>query len=440
MIIDTRLITSIIFALISLQIHAESHFDAAYEAAYQSLTISTDSAFMHARRCVALAEKDRNRAQLAKSYWMLGYIYQVAGDPANAVRYYYGALTIYQKQKDPVAVVKLSENIGTIALEQGLYDMAIRAYTQRLHFAEKMDYQEQCEAWYDLGLAHRAAQDYLQSIKSFLEAWKITELNRSTANFDLISRIHNELGITYKRAALALREPAFLDSAARMYLIALDFAQTDMSTFHPTVNMGLIQSLKHRYDSALVWYQRALPTGLRIPSKHVLVPVYNNIGIAYYHTARLELADSLFRLSILCNMQATPADVVADHQMHIRPVNNQELATSYAYLDSLRTLLPADTYALLDRVRDMERQKYEVEAADLKKIIAVELQQIEKEVLADQKVSRQVSYAFVSGLVLFGGLLLLAMRKLIRLRKYRMRVMKETEKLARKFRSPMNCF
>lgn len=389
----------LVFAILSYPVLSnDNNFEYLNTLAKRHLTDSIELALHYSNASVEVAKKNKDVKQLASAYWMTGYIYDLKGDIANAAQFYYGALKAYKRIDATKQIVMLLENLGTLALNQGLPDIALRAYEDRLEEVRELDdYKQTIEAHIDLGIAYRQTSNYESSIANYLIAKKLTEINVSTENYDRISRIYNGLGMTFRQAADDYSECAYYDSAMIYYNRAIEFSEKPINEFHPTNNIGNLYLKQGEYDKAIYWLSRALSMAQSMNSELLHLTPLNNLGIIHYNMTEYKLADSLFRTSLEYNLKGYSVDQIITSRtiLHIDFNNLDELAVSYAYLDTLKTLVENDTYALFEKLHSQDYRQQLIKAQELRNVVAVQFEEIAREIREEKMIelARHVSIA-----------------------------------------------
>lgn len=383
----------------------DNEFEQKYFKAKETITANIDLALDLAMETKLIAETNRDLKQLGQVHWLMAYIYDLKGDIGNAGHFYYNAAEIFDELGETKKVTRIMESAGTLAMNEGFADIALTAYKKRLEYARDLDsYKEEAEAHFDIGLAYRSAGNFTSSVFSFLEAQKLMELNMSTKNFDLMSMIYNELGLSYKRTAIAYDDQQYFDSARTCYLKALEFAETNLNRFHPANNLGNIYLTQGDLTTAREWFMKSIAYATDIDSRRVLIPTYNNLGKVHFAKGEFELADSLFGESLSLNLKEyTIRQIIDDKTIHRLDFhNNDELATSYTYLDSIQLKKP-DTRILVERLQNEENKRQILEAIAFRNTLKVELAQKDREVKRNERNATIRQYSIIALIIVVCG-------------------------------------
>jgi len=411
-------------------------FEQAYAKAYQYQTDSIKLSITFALQAEQFALIEKNKENLGKAYWMLGYLYDIQGDIANAVNYYYGAAKIYDLQEKPNEAQQLIENIGSVAFENGLYDMAARAFTKRLDHSKKTKNNKTIsDAHFDLGITYKKLREYDKAVSHLLTSARTLSPTATLADTSAFSKIYNELGIVNKMIAVDLNDPSFLDSSSFYYKKALHFDQSPRGQFYPTHNLGSIQLTMGNLDAAENYFLQALAISSKIQSEQIIIPTINNLGIIYFRRGQMDKADSLFMLAVTLNQKEYgPLQIIKDKKMEVEINNMEELLVSYAYLDSLATLGTMHEYAFATKMMKFSVAKNTLEAEELKNTIKVELAQIDKEIQREERMARIKNWIFFVLIFLFSSAIILYLyQRLQRFQRIKRNVLEEIQAIEQKF-------
>lgn len=237
-----------------------------YADAYNrtSRALKADSIDQALSYCQVAVEKSTNASELGQSYWMMGYLYDLLDDAANAQNYYVASADAYLYDGNTKNAVMLLQNAGTIALNADAYKVAIEYYRSRLKHAEEInDTYHIAVGNYELGLA-------------FLKDRQLDSANTYQ---------NNVIDLTDDKDSLAAK--AYLD-------------------------LGIIQFHLKNYDSARFLYNKTLS---KYSSKVLEYKVAQNIANSYLEEADYQNAETSLRESL------AKGRVLGTNRSIIKPIN-----------------------------------------------------------------------------------------------------------------------
>jgi tetratricopeptide (TPR) repeat protein len=401
-----RIFTAILF-LSSLSsfstISNDIDFDEAYDSARNTINEEIDRSLLIMELVEDIATDNKDELQLAKCYWMYGYIYQCKSDTRNAKRYYNGAYKIYEKEGEYLNMARMLENLGTLSYSNGLYKSALRLFEKRLVLVEeKLDkYEELVDAYFDLGLVLREMHEYELSAKSFMSSLKILTIKGGSRDFDWLSRVNNELGLTIKKYAMFAGKPDILDSAKNCFSMAIEWAELSVNKFHPTNNIGNVYYVTNDLLLSEEWMNKAYKIGVELNSDRLLIPLLNNLGKVHFEKGNYVLADSLFKKSLAFNlMDYSVDDIMHDEKLDLNFNMLNEVVVSMYYLDSLSEKIGVRTIdnSIIARIKREDIDRRMLEQQNLRETNAEELRIMEAEQEAFEKQQILIRYLFVGGL------------------------------------------
>ena len=380
-------------------------FDVLYSKAMSKLSKNPKTTITILLEAEKKAFSESNKENLAQCYWALGYTYQVMSQVANSKKYYLGALRVYESLGDQSSQLLMLENIGTLALDNGLAKSANRYYQKRLSIALKSENSLWiCEAYIDLGLATKE-MNLPDSASTYFESASNTALQVRN-NEDLLSRIYNQIGITKKTLALINDEPNLIDSAEVYFRKSLKLAKKSVNKFHASNNIGSIQIHRKNYNDAINWFNSAYKIGEALNSNRLLITVINNLGIIYYKLEKLAAADSLFNKAITLSMYKDETrDIMRDIDLILSFDDVKQGILSLQYLDSINQILPFSQLksAALARINSEAFERQIIVSQERANMLASELALIEDDFIPEQiKTKPNIQYWIIIAMSIAG--------------------------------------
>lgn len=348
-------------------IQSQKNFEEKIEEVKLFMHTNHAKAIKHAKEASEIA---KNKNDLGRAYWMLGYLHERNGEPAKAASHYFAAANIYETSKDHEKVAKLYENIGTIALNNRYPEMALKSYAKGFEAVNKIDnYQLKASIHLDMALAYNMYHQFGDADAELMKALSIVRRQGKIAtDADLYAKIYNELGVVNKSIAEKHQMPELYDSAIRYYQLSIDFSESQLTRYRPVNNIGNVHLNKGEYDKAMDYFTQAYVLGTDLKSYNLIAPIVNNMAIVHFKKGKFSIADSLFRRSIALSLNEKQLDeVIHDKKLALAINNLDDLKLSYSYLDSLHGHIPPkENKSLLDKIHELHLTQNQIERVELK--------------------------------------------------------------------------
>lgn len=410
-------------------------FDQVYSLSKEASTRAIPDALFLAQVAEQIAINSKNRANLAKVYWLTGWIYDLKGDLANAVNYYYGSAQIYETLKEYENVIKLYENAGTVALDNGIYEMALRAYKRRMEFSLKtMRSESLSKAHFDLGLVYKHMKEYSKSMRSFEESLQFIHAEGAISDSAMVSNIYNELGIVTGMTALEADSAAPDDSSMIYYNKALQFANSPINRFRTLNNIGNLYLRADHLTMAKDYFSHALLLSEQISNNRILIPTYNNLGIVHFKMGEYTIANSFFKKSIELNLKEYSIEETISDKANLIAFNNEhEFQISYEYIDTLSTLVKSDSYASMPVEKRIAERSLK-HSEQLRNSVKVTLEVLEREISQKERIvnGRKNTEIFVL-LAIFVILLYFLIVRLLKFLTIKKEIQREVARISEKY-------
>lgn len=148
--------------------------------------------FMYAGKGLSLAEKEKDKAEIANFYKMLGWCYDSFGENDSAMIYYDKALALARELKDEKMEAWFLADVGNIQCAQANYNEGLETLRKALSIYEKLGDKWSCgEMYAQIGSVYRVMRNYDHAI-AYLNKGKI--IAEEVNNLSTIQDIHYNLG------------------------------------------------------------------------------------------------------------------------------------------------------------------------------------------------------------------------------------------------------
>ena len=135
-----------------------------YQLSKLKIRTAIDSAFYYAELSAEKATMLKSKPLLAKSYFLLGYLFEITDDVPNTLKYYVGAKRIYEKLDNVYRLDDLDENLVKIAQDNDALEAAEFFAGNRLNYLIDLeDFKRRADVYFDLGLIYKQG-DQLESL------------------------------------------------------------------------------------------------------------------------------------------------------------------------------------------------------------------------------------------------------------------------------------
>lgn len=372
--------------------------------------------------------------ELGRVYWQRGRIYALLKDALNSNHFYYAAANVYEHLGNHHYAAQIYQNAGTVLLNNTVYKGAVDVYAVGLEQAKlSKNYRLIAALEYDLGLANKNNGDATKALECFLNAHTTLRLQGNvTDDWLLYSKIHNSIGMLMEVVAQTEGDDSFYDSALIKYKMALEFAEDDVTRFHPTNNIGNVYLKRGELESAYAYFETCMRYGESLGSSSLVIPTLNNMGIVNWKLGKRATADSLFRQSVALNMPDSNVSIDFDLSRGVRVFNPEELYVSCSYLDSL--LDPTCQNNLVAKIQTVLINQFELERATTKQLLTYYLRNEEAKKEQNEQRKMIVFWAIIIGLTTLLLLALYRFARYVRMEKIKKRsVAEEIKKFGEQF-------
>ncbi|MDN5201173.1 hypothetical protein QQ008_07365 [Fulvivirgaceae bacterium BMA10] len=350
-------------SLLNIINQTSDHADLAsvyYHLSYISLKDSLDKAILYCKSSEEHALKARNKKLLAKSYFMMGYLYHLKADLKLAVRYYMGARKAYRSINNLKKEQEVLRKVALIAREKGRYNTSLEFMNQRLKIAEKIDnWQILQDCYFELGLTHKFRNDIPEAFRSIFMVKRLIENNGNLTDTVRYAEVFNEIGILYYRMMLN-NSISYKDSAFKYYNVSRKLNGNPVHQSKILNNLARLHLSLEDYAKAKLYLFNALNITAQIGSDRLYLTQLNNLGVLYYNIGDIDSSYYYLDRSIKKNLGTGKAiDNIRDYDLRIAFQSNRELITSCKYMDSLSHKMEVsfDVGKVMSRINDLEKSK-----------------------------------------------------------------------------------
>lgn len=234
-----------------------------------------DTAIALQGEAVRLAEKISHKIGAARSYKVIGNIYNAQGDYPKALENYFLGLAIYKELKNDWGVGSSYTNMGLAYERQGNHVEALKRLFAALQIMEahgaKWDI---AAAHYNIGNVYYDQSKYNEALHHYSTALKMMEESGDKRN---IATAHIGLGNVYiamNKDADALKQ----FNSALVYTKEVGDLQSEAGLYN---NIAQIYSNQKNYSKALLQLFSALKLSQEIDDRLGVAAEYGNIGMVY---------------------------------------------------------------------------------------------------------------------------------------------------------------
>lgn len=249
-------------------------------------TISVEQLLEKIEETCAAAGKSAISNETAHDLGNLGQEFYSAGDYIQAASFLNEALTMYLKlENTEKEVVQIRNQLGLVYIAQGNFTYAEGSLSHALEDALENS-AEQADAYYFLGLMHRAQQQYTEATPAFQKAMPIYEALNKQAD---VASMHYHLGLVY----LAENEYDAAEEHLRQAVNGLiTDGEDDDEMAEAYRHLGLVQQAKKQYPEALATFLKALDEYNTLDEKQY------QTGLTHFNMGTVYLAQKLYPAAI----------------------------------------------------------------------------------------------------------------------------------------------
>ncbi len=211
-----------------------------------------DSALLYQNKILAIADYDRDKRILAKSYNDIGIIYQNYGNFQLSLDYYFKSKKIYEEIGDNSGLGGNYVNIGLIYYYKGTYDKALEFYHKGIALSEKENNSRlKSVCLENIGLLYFEQREFDDAKKYFYKSLTI----------DLKSGNKHGVANTYLSLGNLFGEMGNIDSALVFFQKALKVnveIDDQYGIGYSQGNIGVVLEERKNYDQALAYYEKTV--------------------------------------------------------------------------------------------------------------------------------------------------------------------------------------
>ncbi|MEM6734498.1 MAG: tetratricopeptide repeat protein [Bacteroidota bacterium] len=319
-----------------------------------------DMAYYHAREALKLALQEGEQKAIGKAYWIAGYIHYIKGNLSRAFEEYLSAKKVYESIQDYQSLNKIEENLGTIALDEQNYEVAIEMFSIRKKTADMMGGLHSARAYFDLGIAYFNDSQISKSYEMLIKAAGIYE-TMDEIKVNELARTYIQIGICYFHLARDLPDKHCYDSALAYYQKAESLDESKIIQAMCTNNIGNVHLHRNEHIKALNMFRRTLEIKEIIASDRLMTSTLKNMGILYFKENQYDSSACYFQASINKNNGfMNHAQNLSDQELFIEMNKSEDLMESYIYLDSIAAISPGtvktESFHAINRYRDLLKE------------------------------------------------------------------------------------
>jgi PAS domain S-box-containing protein len=241
-----------------------------------------------------IALRDNDNKKELKSLKLIARAYYNLGNNQNALKYYNLALSISIQEKDKISEIEIINKIGVLYRILGSLHLSLEKHIKALELSNQIPDPDtlKVQIFNDLGVLYRNFNDNEKAMLSYKEA-----LNLSFKRNYLKGQ-----GIAYKNIGNLMFYSKNYDSAIVYYNKALQvYSDKNIPLYFKSGilnNIGNVNRMKKDFKTALKYYNLALEISLDIEDKNLEAIIYKNIATTYKNKEDYNLAKDYFFKSI----------------------------------------------------------------------------------------------------------------------------------------------
>ena len=254
------------------------------------LFVNPDSAFLYSDSILDISKKIEYNFGLFKAYNIKGIYYWVMNDLDQAIEMYRHALIYSDTINDPRSRALLYGNMGLVFSTAYNTDSTIHYYNKTIEYSKRHSIDDMyTKTLYDLGCFHLNKDNYVEAIKSLIEAKYMVEKD---TNSILLIYLHNTFGVLYTKVDQ-------FDLSLHNYLRAIELNKNVSKVnivANTYINIGeLYFRSKKDHDSAIYYYNKAITASL--PYEKTIIKMKANINKGNVFLDRKDFDSAYFHIS-----------------------------------------------------------------------------------------------------------------------------------------------
>ncbi len=260
-----------------------------------SMTKQPARTLFYAQEAMKLASESNDRPNQGEAFLLLSDGYINSGTPDSAIYFAKKALNLFQGLDSPAGIIKASNQMGLVFLNQGKMVEAEKTFLETIHHGDLFLKKNPG----DNGLKEIAAEVYSNLVITYI---KQGNPEKAKEKLLLFSKLHSGktsfLGMKIKgNLASIYQMQGKYDSALFHAREALQIAQKlkdPMNESKINIDIGSIFYSMGRFSEALQHYDHGKEVLIENNEKSKLAVLYNNMGSVYFKLAFYEEANSYF--------------------------------------------------------------------------------------------------------------------------------------------------
>lgn len=407
----------LLLSLDNLIAQTTDDFQHHYDKSRELINEDIELALSYGRKAVSIAFDESNVENIGKANWMCGYLMYLKGDLVNSFNYYLGAKKAFERTGNIEYLVQIEENLGSIALDNGSFDLSRDLFHKRLQTAQKLDSKKIAGAYFDLGLSYYASSILDTANYYHLKSLRLYEKDYQLQDSMMIARIYIELGAIQQKLGEQLNSDTHLDSARRKYKIAMEVDRGDVLTSMALNNIGETYMISGHPDTAIIYLERSLSLKELIDSDRMKINTLNNLGVSNFRIGEYGQAINYFERSIDHNIGF--GDVLMnenDSRLMLEMSKNFELLESYQYLDTIyrkspEVALKYDKHRVISRYNNLIASQKVIAVHEDQELIKMSYAEYRHDIKKERYVRSVVYFLTLFLLVVFATFFILRVTK-----------------------------
>jgi class 3 adenylate cyclase/tetratricopeptide (TPR) repeat protein len=221
-------------------------------------------------------EKSKILKQKARTYHIIGGIYEEQSEYPEALKNFFAALKILEEIGLKIGIASCYHDIGITFYLQGNYPEALKNYFASLKIREEIgDKLGIAGSYMGIGSVFYDQSNYPEAVKNYYAALRICE------------EIGHKLGIAFSNSNLGnvYSSEGNYDEALKNYFAGLKISEEIGDKYEISdnyLNIGVTYKLTGNYPEALKYYFAALTIKEELSDKNGISKIYNNIANTYF--------------------------------------------------------------------------------------------------------------------------------------------------------------
>lgn len=239
----------------------------------------------YAENMLKLAKEVDAKSYMGDAYNILGSVNREKEKYVVALKHFLQSAKSFEQASDTLGMSKVYNNIGNIYRDIHQYDKAIVYYQKRLTLATLLkDKVRMAVTNRNMAFTYQLMEDYEKAKDSY---WTSLYIWKTLKDEVRMAQLYNDLGIVYDLFLDNNNAPSYIAEKNIIYNLHLNSLELNKKLDNQKGvgwafnNIGVSLLEKEDYDSALVYFNRALSLKEEIGDYEGLGATYNNLGYLY---------------------------------------------------------------------------------------------------------------------------------------------------------------